>query len=316
MKRNNYINLLGALALTCSLTGCLKEAETFEKNLRDNTPPKMVEFQRIDNQALGSAEADNMAAVSVPAKPEEADVLVGRVRIASPEIPSGAVTVKLKLNNALLPANYQPLPANAYTFTTALDAVTTTAGTRFADIRIRLKKNLLDLSKNYALAFEFADPGKGYVVNTKGEAMLVGIAVRNKYDGIYRITGAMVDRTNAANRGQYPLTWELHTTGSNSVAVYDSESHDQRHWFLGASGRSYYGQFGLNVTFDNTANTVTQVVNSYGQGTNNRHGALDAAGINTWDPATGNIRISYHMIEGTNIRCEFTETWEFVRLRD
>lgn len=318
MKLNNYINLVGSLAMGIALTGCLKEAETFEKNLRDNTPSKMVEFQRIDNQELGSSEADNVAAVAVNSLPDEEEVVVGQVRIASTETPSKPVTVKLVLNNALLPAGYVPLPANAYSFVTPLDAISTTPGSRLAEIRIRLKKSAMDLSQNYALAFEFADAGTGYMVNPWGEAMMVAIAVKNKYDGIYRVTGTMEDLQVPENTGYYPLEWELRTIGPNSVAVYDVDEHAQVHLIMTPNGLSGYGSFGLNLTFDDATNAITSVVNSYGQPSGNgRSAVLNPAGINSWDPATGNIRISYYMLQpGTTIRVRFEETLEYVGPRE
>lgn len=318
MKLNKVFGLIGFLSIGALVTGCLKEADNFEKNLRDNTPPKMVELQRIDNQALGSADADNIAAVSVNSLPDEEEVVVGQVRIASTEIPTKAVTVKLALNNTLLPATYLPLPANAYSFVTPLDAIATTPGSRFAEIRIRLKKSLLDLSKNYALAFELADAGTGYMVNPRGEAMLVSVAVKNKYDGIYRISGTMQDLQITTNTGHYPLEWELRTIGPNSVAAYDIEEHDQVHLFMSATGLSGYSSFGINITFDPATDKVIEMVNSYGQpSSNGRSGALNPAGINSWDPATADIRISYYMLQpGTTIRTKFDETWEYIGPRE
>lgn len=148
------------------LTGCLKKVDNFANDLIDTPMPNMVEMLRKgQQQALNATTYSIALTASVP----EENVLVGFVRYASVDLPAAPVTVKLKLNNALLPATATALPADAYTLVTPLDQITVPAGGRMAEIRIVLKKAMLTPGKTYGLVFEFEGPTAGYTINGRAK---------------------------------------------------------------------------------------------------------------------------------------------------
>ena len=160
-------------------------------------------------------------------------------------------------------------------------------------VPITITKATLDPSKQYALGLKITNVSEG-VISATGGYFVVKFLVKNKYDGLYRVTGTMVDLTSASLTGNYPLEFELRSTGANTSAVFDHGTGTQTHLILSGGAPSQYGSFGLNLTFDLLTNKITSVVNSYGQpASNGRSAGLDPTGINAYDPATKTIRIKY-----------------------
>lgn len=185
---------------------------------------------------------------------------------------------------------------------------------------VKIKTTGLDPAKAYGLAFTIKGVGKaGVGVPSNLRTVVFKFAIKNKYDGVYEVTGSMVDNANSALTGKYPLNWELRTTGPNTVAVFDRDYGTQTHLILNGGGLSQYGSFGLNMTFDNATNAIISVVNSYGQpSSNGRSAALDPSGVNTYDPATKTIKIKYSMLQPSviaGVRTSFTETWVWKKAR-
>lgn len=148
------------------LTGCLKKTDNYANQLIDASKPNMVEMLRKGQQQALNA---NIYSIALTAGQTEENVLVGYVRYASVDLPTTPVVVKLKLNNALLPATATALPADAYTLVTPLDQIAVPAGKRMAEIRIVLKKDKLVPGKTYGLVFEFEEPTSGYNINGRAK---------------------------------------------------------------------------------------------------------------------------------------------------
>ena len=147
--------------------------------------------------------------------------------------------------------------------------------------------------------------------------MVVEVGIKNKWDGIYTVTGTLVDLTTTTITGSYPMSWDLRTSGANTLAVYDKTFGAQTHPIASAGAISQYSTFGLNITVDPVTNKITGVVNPFGQpAANGRSAALDPSGVNAYDPATKTFRIKYYMLQpGTTIRTTFDETWTFSAAR-
>jgi hypothetical protein len=202
-------------------------------------------------------------------------------------------------------------PRNGNTWT-----VTFNPGEFIKDLKISINNAAgLDFSKQYALGFRIQSvDGNGkisQVVNQK--TVVVEVGIKNRWDGEYRVTGSLTDLTTTAITGFYPITFQLVTTGANTVAVIDKFYGFQTHSITNAGSRSRYGDYGLNLTFDPATNKITSVVNSFGQpASNGRSAALDPTGINAYDPATKTIKIKYLMLQpGTTVRTIFDETWVY-----
>ncbi|HEY0731198.1 MAG TPA: DUF1735 domain-containing protein [Chitinophagaceae bacterium] len=241
------------------------------------------------------------------------------------------VTVTITLDQAAIDAynddngtSFELLPDSIFTigneFTKVGDNTyqTTFAPGEFGkDFVINLNGSKWDLAHVYAMPFKIENSGGLAISSEMGESF-AQISIKNKYDGVYEVTGSMTDLAVATITGYYPLEWDLVTSGENQVTVVDNV-------YLGIPGHiissggslSYYGSFGLVVNFDPVTNKITSITNYYGQPSGNgRSAVLDPTGENSYDPATKTIKIKYNMLQpGTTIRTTFDETWTFVRPR-
>ncbi|MES2883028.1 MAG: DUF1735 domain-containing protein [Bacteroidota bacterium] len=219
--------------------------------------------------------------------------------------------------------NYIALPSTAFTIDpsnpkTGTDyTLTFNAGEFYKQLKIAVPNaTVLDPNKKYALGFRIASVDNGKISASEKE-VVVEVGVKNKWDGVYAVSGSFVDLAVSTITGYYPLTWELRTSGSNTLAIYDKSQGTQTHLILSAGSLNQYGTFGLNITIDPATNKVTGIVNSYGQpSANGRSAVLDPTGINAYDPATKTFRIKYNMLQpGTTVRTMFDETWVFSSVR-
>lgn len=244
------------------------------------------------------------------------------------------LTVKLQKDASLIAAyntahgtSFVELPSASYTLSQDITNITFAPGEDIKTIKIRLDKTSLSLSTQYALAFKIAEVGSGAVISNGLSEAIYAIGIKNKYDGVYRVTGTFQDVTNAAFVGTYPYEWELHTNGAAQVVVIDNV-------FLGIPGfafnsagdpsapNTYYGSFGLVVNFDVATDKVASVVNYYGQpAANTRSATLDATGINGYNAATKQVDIKYFMLQPSvvttapYIRAKWNEQWKYIGAR-
>jgi hypothetical protein len=216
--------------------------------------------------------------------------------------------------------SYIALPSTAYTVDpanpkTGTDFTMTFApGEFYKQLKITVPNaTVLDPNKKYAFGFKLASADNDGKVSAAEKEVVVEVGLKNKWDGVYAVNGTMVDLTTATITGTYPLTFELRTTGSNTLAVFDKSTGTQTHLILSGGAGSQYGTFGLNITIDPTTNKITNVINSFGQpSANGRSAALDPTGENSYDPATKTFKIKYFMLQpGTTVRTTFNETWVF-----
>jgi hypothetical protein len=220
--------------------------------------------------------------------------------------------------------NYIPLPASAFTTDPANPKVgndytlTFGPGDFYKQLKITVPNaTVLDPNKKYAFGFKIASVDNNGKISASDNELVVEVGLKNRWDGVYTVTGTMVDLTTASITGNYPLTWELRTTGSNTLAVYDKAYGTQTHLIFSSGSTNQYGSFGLNLTIDPATSKITSIVNSYGQpSANGRSAALDPTGINAYDPATKTIKIKYFMLQpGTTVRTTFDETWVYSGVR-
>jgi Domain of unknown function (DUF1735) len=185
-------------------------------------------------------------------------------------------------------------------------------------IKIKFDPATLDLTQRYAMAFKISDPGGLAISGTKSTA-LVEIAVKNKYDGMYELTGTMVDLSNATLTGYFPQEVAFVTTGSSSVVMIPTELGIPGHLILSGGALSYYGSYGPTFNFDPATDKVATVTNSYGQPAGNTRSAeLDPSGLNQWDPATKELNVKYFMKQPSviaappHIRVTFDENFKYL----
>jgi hypothetical protein len=182
-----------------------------------------------------------------------------------------------KYNIAHPTATIIPMPPEAYTIPLS---VTIPAGQRKLAVPVILKSTLLDPSATSGLPIVITD-ASGVVISKNFGAMILRVGVKNIYDGLYTVTGTMVDQANAAITGRYPTDYYLQTESANSNSLFDFDySGTWGHQITSGGGASYYGSFSPIFTFDPNGN-ITSVVNYYGQPAGNgRSARLDPTGEN------------------------------------
>ncbi|MDZ7900648.1 MAG: DUF1735 domain-containing protein [Arcicella sp.] len=236
------------------------------------------------------------------------------------ELASSSLNVSLKMDDALITAynaanqtTFIPLPTNLYKLSEM--EVAMKPGDFARTIKMTFDPTKLDPTKSYAIAVNIANAGSYKLRNGLSSAVFQVIA-KNRFDAVYTTTGTMTDFANAGLTGNYPTEMELVTDGALKVIVRDRAlgSTNPFHSILSGGSVSYYGAFGLAITFKED-NTVASIVNVYGQpSANGRSAELDPSGVNKWDPVTKTLKIKYWMNQPTVItphRTSFDETFTF-----
>jgi len=203
---------------------------------------------------------------------------------------------------------------------------------------------LLDPSALYALGFTITSADASGII-TEQKTVVVEIGAKNAWDGVYAVTGPMVDVTNAAfvqwnnpafAGDPFPAAhggaWELHliTTGGSQVVMFDNTIWgDVFHPILNGTANSGWGSYALGVDFNPATGTIADIHNYYGEAAhggsgppgyvagNTRSATLDPTGANATQ-GNKDILIKYfmHMPSAVptppSIRVTFDEKWEYV----
>ena len=190
---------------------------------------------------------------------------------------------------------------------------------------------LFNPSSLYGLGFTILTADAGGRISSQ-KSVVVEIGAKNSYDGIYAVTGPMVDLTGspftqwnnpavsgfpAANGG----AWEAHlvTSGASTVFVVDQTIWGScGHPMLNAGANSGFGSFGMVVGFNPATGTIATLHNYYGDpayggptnlgnpqagtgaplyaASNTRRAVLDPSGVNA---VQGNkdVLIKYFMVQ-------------------
>lgn len=277
--------------------------------------------------------ADEKVALALDFKPGLTDVVLLDVRRDAPNAGELNKTIVVKIkNNPTIVADYNsahgtsyiPLPAAAYQvdpsnpFNGTEWTVTFGPGEHAKPILIKLDPTKLDLSQQYALGFTITDASGAKISNGLENAM-VEVGVKNRYDGIYRVTGTMVDVAAPTITGYFPQDVDLLTLGAASVVMIPRDLGIPGHLILSAGSLSYYGSFGPVFTFDLATDKVISVTNSYGQPAGNTRSAeIDPSGVNKWDAATKDMDVKYFMKQPNTvttppyIRVTFNEHFDYL----
>ncbi|TCD00031.1 DUF1735 domain-containing protein [Pedobacter frigidisoli] len=235
---------------------------------------------------------------------------------------------------------FEELPSSFYAFTGDAGYVKTSNGytVNFAAgvFSQNFKLNIdgskwIDLSKKYALAFRVTDWGGIKKTAATSDTIVVLLSIKNKWDGVYAVTGSMVDVLGPANShvnnglgADAPMQYELRTISPTKCAAYDNYVIGGV-WcpFYTGTGLSYYGTFGLVFEFDPVTDKVVSVTNYYGTVANTRAGRLDPSGSkNSYDASTKTLTVKYNMLQPSlvpvapNVRVTWDEVWKYIASRE
>jgi hypothetical protein len=161
--------------------------------------------------------------------------------------------------------------------------VTIPKGQTRAQISITVFPEKFDFSKNFAIPLRIVSASSG-IISKNFSVAILGIGVRNNYDGIYEIMGGSITRNSATGPdlvlgGPYDpnLELELKTLGSNTVSI-------EPVW---KDGSGIGGITGTQLAINQTTNAVT--VTSTGNATlKNTPGT-----INVYDPTNREFTLSF-----------------------
>jgi|GEM_PF-256830 len=246
------------------------------------------------------------------------------------------VTVTLKAmdqsyidaKNAANGTNYTLLPSSIYTLVAQpgvsiganADLTLNFAGGDFAkNIIFNVDGSKVDLSKQYAVAYVITNFG-GFSKKHDGtsgvsqDTILSTIAIKNKYDGNYDVTGSYTDANIPAATGVYPYNVNFETISGSANDVFNVTLDDYGFLFnVGDGTQSAYGSFSPEFHFDPATNQLVSVVNAYGQGSGSHHRSakLDPTGVNAYDPGTKTLKVKYIMVSDGVDRCHFDETYTY-----
>ncbi|QHS54997.1 DUF1735 domain-containing protein [Mucilaginibacter sp. 14171R-50] len=313
-----YLGILLLAISTTSLTSCLKDGPV---NLPPGGSPPVIEFS---TNLFVAPTSDVNSPVALYTK--SYDVVPSATLELTIGYTGGApapedITVnldndgadKIAAYNEYKDANYEMLPAEF--FSGMPSSVVIKKGENFAKFTVTVKPDQFDFAKSYALPFHIASVSSGTVSGNYG-TILVSVGAKNKYDGVYKVTGSYHDLSFPAYTGYFPYTADLETISAGTVDVFNEDLGTYGFLFYtnNANGDiSYYGSFSPEFTFDPATNKIIKVENAYGQlaGANKRSAELDPSGVNEYDPATKTFKVKYFMYQLGAKRLTFDETYTY-----
>jgi hypothetical protein len=314
----NILTKIGLFAVAMvTLTSCLDEDPLFDPDKVEN----VIEFYDIG--LIASVNSVYPLYVNSFNEAESVDLNI-IVSYSGAQDNTRDITVKFRVDAAALAeyntsegTKYEVLPPDLY----GIDAmeVTIPSGQRQVVKTIKVFTNKFDFTKSYALPLTITESSFG-IISGNFETAIYAVGAKNKYDGIYEVSGTFVDRTNANFKPIYPYEAELRTITGSTVQRWDHVYGGQDYYFNTGTGISRYGSY--SAIFEMAANgDVVSVVNAYGQpSSNGRSAMLDPSGVNKFTIVSGTDKtlvVSYYMMQPTGtIRCVFQETFKYLRDRD
>ena len=293
------IKLLSVLVLLAlSLTSCLNDLEDFIGQF--SSSPALAEISEASNPSTGTITRE----IIDPTAPAEFTL---KINIASAEYFSSDTKVTLAIDNALVTAyNTQkgltgpdaavPVPAAAVA--SASYDVTIPAGKREADWEFSINAALVPnpTTTFYILAVKIVSATNGVIVSGNYGTKLIRVLARNKYDGVYTVTGTFVDYVTASWSGLYPKNVELITLGGDLVSKYDADYGTYGYIFDAGGGASYFGGWTPTFQFDASDNVIAVINSTPPSPPRNRTAVIytGAGAINKYN-ADKSIDVSYQL---------------------
>ncbi|HEX9957765.1 MAG TPA: DUF1735 domain-containing protein [Fibrella sp.] len=318
-----FIKVIGLFLTGVTLTSCLNDKLTLDpadsvnviefKNPTDFLSPfgsKYALYTRAFDLAPESDFPITVSYSGANVAPEDITVTIGTDPAA------------LTQYNTEQHTEYDLIPASLYTLPTQ---VVIPKGQRTASVALKFKSSNFDFTKAYVLPVQIKTVSSG-AISGNFSTILINVNAKNKYDGVYKPTGTMVDGTNAAfkslaSAGQQ-VEYTLETiSATKCVLVDDIYFGSAIAPFWTGTGVSGYGSFSPVIEFDPATDKIISVTNFFGVPANTRTAQLDPTGVNTYTASSKKIKIKYFMKQPSvvaappNIRTTWDEEWTFVRPR-
>ena len=301
----NYISLLWLLAGILFISSC-KQDQIFG-DIDPNTDRIIIEF----------ADAKNLQSVAMDYSTDVIEVDLAEIRFMGRSYVTNNVTARVTSSADVVNdynndngTNYTPVPAGVFGFEPNEIVLTPTERKKKVHIRIRSS----DISTGeYAIGLSIAEVSAGEVSQVAGTILIV-VSVKNKYDGVYDVTGSCVDALGAYT-GIYPNNGvELRTVDASSVDYLDPTFDVGAPFFNNAyiieniSTGNPAWLYSPRFVFNTTTDKVTAILDTDGLVP---IGVIDPAGPNQFtmsSPDSKQFVIKYSVIGG---RFTITETWTY-----
>jgi hypothetical protein len=313
MKR--YIKFIPLLVAVLALTSCLKE-----KLAVGSEASNIVEFYTTEAINSPPTSLYPIYVKSFFTRPgQNFDVTVS---YSGTDVAPQDITLQIGVDNDAVTkynatggTQYSVLPTASFALSSS--TVVIKKGERRAVFNVTVKPEDFDDNLNQVIPLKITSSSFGTVSGNFG-TVFYAVGARSKYDGLYTVSGTMVDQANATITGKYPQDYYLITQNSRAVGLYDFEyGGDYYHQITSGGATNVYGSFSPVFTFDDAGN-ITSVVNYYGQPAGNgRLARLDPTGVNkitAGTPGTAGFefKVKYIMEQpvGTT-RTVYNETFTF-----
>lgn len=284
---------------TFTFSSCLKDdlVENQTYGMIDLNSKKIVGFnETTQSYALAYENEDRI--LEIP------------VRLSSENPAEEDITVTLSLENSAQlieefnaenEQEYEVFNPELYELQGAGLSITIPKGAREGYLKIKVNAITFDPSSTYALGFTIKSvSGNNYLISGNFGTLIASFGAKNIYDGIYNVTGTLVD-ANGLYKGDYPRQFSLTTTSATRVTVYDLDYAFDKYIVINNAGTSAANTgIGLAFTFDPTTNALVSVTDPASP----TRVFTNVSG--SFDPNTKRILINW-----TSGRWTVSETWNF-----
>jgi hypothetical protein len=315
MKNITNKAFLALALLSLSLTGCLKDKgfENYQYGINDpDSQPPGIGFPL-------AAKPINGVGLDVSGSPQEVkEMFFVNLNAGNPAPTDVTITLEIKsaellgAYNTANGTNIQVLNPSLYTFPLT---VTIPAGARNIDIPFIVPSTLtLNPNASYGVAIRIASVSGNYVIAENLRNLLVQFSIKNKYDGVYNLTGY---HNRVPYTFPYETTMHMVTVGPDAVYFFWPLVGGEGHPIgLGPNNAmSWYGPcVAPYVKFNTTTNLVTQVYNGSAAACTPITLFTGAGSrLSKWDPATRDMTVDWNY--GGNPLRAFFDDLEFIRPR-
>ncbi len=315
----HIIKKVSIAVMALALTSCVKDHLAVDPELSNN----VIEFANSGSIAspVGAVHPRYAIDLGNLAPGDSSTFLVNLSYSGAEENAPNDITITLAVDagavdayNADQGSSYSVPPASAIRMPTTV-VIKRGEGTVQVPVTI-VRSADYDFDTNYALPLKIANVSSGIISGNFGIA-LYALAPRNEFDGIYEMTGTLIDASVSTITAFPTAEVSLITYNSKSVAMWDDNvAGNYGHPIKNGSTNSYYGDFSPRFVFDATGKVVT-VDNYYGQqaGANRRGAQLDATGVNQivydQEGKVVSFQVKYVMTQNGAARTTFTETFTY-----
>lgn len=275
MKKENILKGVAFMLSVTVLTSCLKNKNE-QPDFSSTTP--VVEIPVGSPMGDGSV---NSLSTSLVQKDAASDY-VFYINYAASTTKTTDIKVTLAVNPAMID-NYNAAHADAKvtivpsTAFSLPSTITIPAGQRRVQVPVKFVSNLLSPDITYGLPVTITD-ASGEVISKNFASVVIKVAVRNKYDGVYSFKGYIFREGDPVLTGNFSgLSKDLVTNGANALDF-------SQVW---SNGGGVAGIDGLKINVNPTTNKVTMTSASNATLQN------DPAYDSRYDPATKTFYLSF-----------------------